>query len=131
MVDFYFPLHTTSLTPAAHSFPAIPLRSAPSTTIFRIEISDGDGGSHMRFVAFFDLPLQIPTSLGITSTYIGEVVDPIPSFHISTSLPPLSYESFFTCYFVCPFLEDNESLKHGGVACSSLGEFVDNGVGFE
>ena len=74
-MDFYFPPPTPSSVPTILSPPMVLTHSIPPTANYEIKVFDGDGGSFMRSVAFFDLFSPIPASFGGTFAHAKEVLD--------------------------------------------------------
>jgi len=65
--DFCFPSPTPVPTPGAQSAPAVHPLSSPPPTMFRVELSDWDGGAHIRTTILPSTPpLTTPHSRGPT-----------------------------------------------------------------
>ena len=79
-----------SSVPANRPLPMAPVHSIPLTVISEIKLFDGDGGSPVQSISFFDLSPPIPTSLGGISARSREVVDTMTTPHVLLGLPPLS-----------------------------------------
>jgi len=89
-VDFCFPQPTpsslpTTLSPLTALVHNLPIDAAPGTLVFH-----GHKGPRMWPTILQDVPPSIPTSFGITSPCIGDVVDPAPPSYTSTSTTPMS-----------------------------------------
>ena len=88
-VDFCSPPPIPSSAPISSPPPAVPMHTVLPNVVSRIKVFDGDGGPCI-YSTKYDAPLLIPTSFVITTVYTGEVMDPTPPFHTSTSTPPMS-----------------------------------------
>ena len=87
-VDFCFPPPTPSLLPITSSSPEAHVHTMPPNATLGTTVFDGNSGTSMLPTTAHDAHPPIPTDLGISSIYTGEVVNFTSQFYNSSSRPP-------------------------------------------
>jgi len=92
-VDFSFPPPAPPSAPILPSPPEESIPLSPFAAVSGVEISDGNGGSHILLRGSSTFSAAVPIRFATASTCTGEVEDPTSHFYTSPQPPPVSLPS--------------------------------------